>query len=146
MTRLLTLSVLTLALVSTHVEAASKRLRVIGQVSQQTFTGDLANPKLGDQLISNAELFDEHDNDAGTGTGACTIVSVPPLDTLLQCVLVAVLTKGQLIFGGVAPLPAAGVVAHFGIFGGTDDFRKARGDVTFTVITPMIMDAIFEIE
>jgi hypothetical protein len=44
-------------------------------------------------------------------------------------------------------LPEVGAVAHFGILGGTDDFRKARGDVTIVVTTPELMqDATFDLE
>jgi hypothetical protein len=54
--------------------------------------------------------------------------------------------KGQITFGGIAPLPEVGVMAHFGIFGGTDDFRKARGDVTLTVLSDKLQDAVLELE
>jgi hypothetical protein len=153
MTRLLTLVALGLALISTQVEARSKRIHVTVKIVQQTFTGDLANPKLGDQLISSVELFDKHEEEekVGTGAGTCTIVSVPepPVveDTLLQCVLTAVFDKkGQILFGGVAPLPAPQVVATFAILGGTDDFRKVRGEVTLTVISLTLQDAVLELE
>src|SRR5919202_4393613 len=95
MNRLLTLVALSLALALAPAfgEAKSKRIHVTAKIVQQTFTGDLASPKLGDQLISSVELFDQHDEKVGTGAGACTIVSVPHLpeveDTLLQCLLTA---------------------------------------------------------
>jgi hypothetical protein len=54
--------------------------------------------------------------------------------------------KGQLIFGGVAPLPEVGVVAHFGIVGGTEDFRQARGEATLVVLSPTLQDATFDLE
>ncbi len=150
MTRLLTLVVLGIAVVSTLAEAKSKRIHVTAKVVQQTFTGDSDNPKIGDQLITSVELHDKHDMEVGTGAGACTIVSAPPLDTLVQCLLTAVFAKGQLIgqliFGGVAPLPEIGVVAHFGIFGGTGDFRKARGEATLVVITPELQEGTFDLE
>jgi len=113
---------------------------------QQAFTDDSAKPQIGDRLITSVELFDKTDANMGTGTGACTIVSVPPLGTLFQCLLTAVLTKGQIIFGGVVPLPEAGVVAQFGILGGTEDFRTARGEATLVVITPELQDATFDLE
>jgi hypothetical protein len=50
------------------------------------------------------------------------------------------------MFGGVAPVPAGGAVAQFGILGGTDDFRTARGDVTVVVITPERQDVTFDLE
>jgi hypothetical protein len=147
MTRLLTLVVLGLALVSTLAEAKSKRIHVTAEVVQQTFTGDLSNLQISDRLITSVDLFDDNHTKVGTGEGACTIVSLPPLDALVQCLLTAVFAEGQLTFGGVAPLPEVGVVAHFGIFGGTDDFRKTRGDVTIVVTTSeLIQDITFDLE
>jgi hypothetical protein len=97
MTRLLTLVVLALALTATLAEARSKRIHVTAKIIQQTFTGYLARPELGDQLISSVELFDKHDEKVGTGAGVCTIVNVSPPpkveDTLLQCLLTAVFDK-----------------------------------------------------
>jgi Allene oxide cyclase barrel like domain len=147
MTRLLTLVVLGLALVSTLAEAKSKRIHVTAQVVQTAFTGESAMPKIGDQIITSVVLFDKTDTKVGTGAGACTVVSVPPLDILTQCLITAVLTdRGQIIFGGVAPLPDIGAVGRFGIFGGTDDFRKAQGDVTLVVLSPEFQDATFDLE
>jgi hypothetical protein len=141
----LTLLVLALVLVSTLAEAKSKRIRVTAEIVQQTFTGEIADPKLGDQLITNVELRDKHDV-VGTGVGVCTIVRVPPLETLLQCLLTAEFAKGQILFGGVAPLPEAGVVANFAILGGTDNFRKVRGEATLTVISDKLQEATFDLE
>jgi hypothetical protein len=147
MTRLLTFVALALALVSTHVEAKSKRIHVNAEIVQQTFTGDdMAKPKLGDQLISSVKLRDKHNDEVGTGAGVCTIVRVPPLETQLQCLLTVEFAKGQIIFGGVAPLPVPEVVATFAILGGTDAFRKARGEATLTVISPILQEAVFELE
>jgi hypothetical protein len=150
MTRLLTLVVIALALVSTQVEAKSKRIHVTVEIVQQAFTGDISAPKLGDQLISSVKISDQQDV-VGSGGGVCTIVSVPEStgegETLLQCILTAVFDqKGQITFGGVAPLPQPGIMATFAILGGTDDFRKSRGEVTLTVISLTLQDAAFEIE
>jgi hypothetical protein len=147
MTRLFTLVVLGLALVSTLAEAKSKRIHVTAQVVQTVFTGESAMPKIGDQIITSVVLLDETDTKVGTGAGACTVVSVPPLDILTQCLITAVLTdRGQIIFGGIAPLPDIGAVGRFGIFGGTDDFRKAQGEVTLIVLSPEFQDATFDLE
>jgi hypothetical protein len=147
MTRLLTLVVLGLALVSTLAEAKSKRIHVTAQVVQTAFTGESAMPKIGDQIITSVVLFDKTDTKVGIGAGACTVVSVPPLDILTQCLITAVLTdRGQIIFGGVAPLPDIGAVGRFGIFGGTDDFRNAQGEVTLVVLSPEFQDATFDLE
>ena len=152
MTRLLTLVVLAMALASTPGEARSKRIHVTAKIVQQTFTGDIASPELGDQLISSVDLFDKHNEKVGTGAGVCTIVIVPPPppkleDTFLQCLLTATFDKkGQIIFGGTVPFPQPGIVGHFGIVGGTDDFRKARGEAALTVISDKLQDAVFELE
>jgi hypothetical protein len=150
MIRLVTLVVLALALISTQAESRSKRIHVTAEIVQTTFTGDLADPQLGDRLISSVKLFDKHDDEVGTGTGVCTVASVQDLpevkDTLLQCLLTATFDKGQIIFAGAAPLPKVGLVAEFGIVGGTDRFQKARGEVTLTVLSPTTQDAVFELE
>ena len=147
MTRLLTLVVLGLALAATLAEAESERLQVTATVVRQTFTGDLDKPKIGDQSINRVVLFDEQDTEVGTGTGICTLVSLPPQDTLVQCLITAVFDKkGQIIFGGIAPLPEIGAVGHFGILGGTNDFRTARGEATLVVISPELQDGTFDLE
>ena len=90
MTRLVTLVVLALALVSTLAESRSKRIHVTAEIVEQTFTGDIANPAIGDRLITSAKLFDKHDEteQVGTGAGVCTVVSVPetPRPYDLPCV------------------------------------------------------------
>ena len=63
MARLLTLMVLALALVSTQAESRSKRIHVTAEIVEQTFTG-IANPAIGDRLITSAKLFDKHDETA----------------------------------------------------------------------------------
>jgi hypothetical protein len=104
--------------------------------------------KLGDRIINNVELFDDSDTKVGAGAGVCTIVSIQksPPDTLVQCLLSAVFDKGQIIFGGSAPFPEAGAVGHFGILGGTDAFRKARGDATLVVLSNGDSDTILDLE
>jgi hypothetical protein len=146
--RLLTLVVLgmAVAVVSTLGEAKSKRIHVTAEVAQQTFIGDPASPQLGDRRITNVDLLDESDTKVGTGGGSCTIVSVPPRDTLEECLLTAAFAEGQIIFGGLAPLAEIGAVARFGILGGTDDFRKARGDVLLVVTTSGIIDVTFDLD
>ena len=146
MPRFLTLMVLTLALTASLAEAKSKRIQVTAEVVQQTFTGNPADPQLGDQLITNVVLRNEDGEKVGTGAGACSVVSVPLLDTRLQCLLTAVFANGQILFGGAAPLPEVDVVTHFGILGGTEEFRKARGEATLAVISPTLQDAVFDLE
>ena len=149
----LTLAVLALTLISTQAESRSKRIHVTAVIVEQTFTGVIANPAVGDRLISIAELFDKHDekDQVGTGAGVCTIVSAPEPpnldDTFLQCLITATFDKkGQIIFGATVPFPQPGLVGHFGILGGTDDFRKAHGEAVLTVITDKLQDAVFELE
>jgi hypothetical protein len=146
MTRVLMLVVLVVAVTTTLTEARAHRIHVTVKIVQTTATGDPTHPKLGDQIISSVVLLDEHETPVGTGTGVCTLASLPPLDTVVQCLLTAVFAEGQLIFGGVAPVPESGAVAQFGILGGTDAFRKVRGDVTVVVITPELQDLTFNLE
>ena len=152
MTRLLTLVALSLAMAFAPApgEARSKRIHVTAEIVQQTFTGDIANPKAGDQLISSVELFDKNDDKVGTGAGVCTVVSVPEHpeaeDTIIQCLLSAVFDQGQITFGGVTQFPEIGAVGRFGILGGTEEFRKARGEATLVVISPTLQEATFDIE
>lgn len=63
----------------------------------------------------------------------------------MECLATAVFAEGQLIFGGVAPLPAVGAQAEFGILGGTGDFSKARGTSLQIVTAPGVIDATFDI-
>ena len=150
MTRFLTLVVLALALASAQVEARSKRIHVSAEVVKQTFTGNLADPKIGDILVISVELFDENNDKVGTGAGACTVVSVPELpgheNTLIHCLSSAVFDRGNIIFGGLVQLPDVGAVGRFGILGGTGAFRKARGEATLTVLSPTLQYAVFELE
>ena len=152
MIRLLTLVVLALALVSTQAESRSKRIHVTAEIVEQTFTGDIANPAVGDRLISSAKLFDKHDEteQVGTGAGVCTVVSVPETpsaeDTVIQCLLSAVFDQGQITFGGVVHFPEVGAVGRFGILGGTGRFRRAHGEATLVVISPTLQEATFDLE
>ena len=152
MTRLLTLVALSLAMAFAPApgEARAKRVHITVEIVQQTFTGDGANPKLGDQLITSVKLSDKHGRDVGTGGGACTVVSVPEHpeveDTIIQCILSAVFDRGQITFGGLAQFPETGAVGQFGIFGGTEEFRKTRGEVTLVVISPTLQEATFDLE
>jgi hypothetical protein len=76
----------------------------------------------------------------GTGAGVCTIFSIPPLDTLQECLLTVVFAKGQIILGGVASLPVVGASAKFAILGGTGKFRKAKGEGTLVVTAEGVVD------
>jgi hypothetical protein len=148
MTRLLTLVVLGIALVSTLAEAKSIRIHVTTEVLQTTVIGEPGEPKIGDQTVTTVLLFDKHHTEVGTGAGVCTLISLePPLGTLVQCLITAVFdNKGQIIFGGIVPPPDIGAVGHFGILGGTDDFRTARGEVTLVVISPTSQEGTYDIE
>jgi hypothetical protein len=146
--RLLTLVVLgmAVAVASARGEEPSKAIHVTARIVQQTFIGDQANPQLGDRIITNVELLDESGIIVGTGGASCTVVSAPPLDTLIECLLTAVFAEGQIIFGGMASPPAVGVTAHFGIVGGTGEFRGASGEATLVVTTPKLVDSTFTLD
>jgi hypothetical protein len=152
--RLLTLVVLGLAVAvaATLGEAASRRLHVTAQIVQITFTGDPDSPQLGDRSIGNADLFDKSGARVGIAVTACTIISVPPLDTRDECLFTAVLAEGQLLYGGVAPTAAVvrvvepGTAVEWGIVGGTGDFRTARGEVTAVVVAPGLFDLTYDLD
>jgi hypothetical protein len=151
MKRLLTLVALSLAMACTPAigEARSKRIHVTAKIIEATLIGEPAEPKIGDQSINTVVLLDKDNTEVGTGTGICTLVTLPApgVDALVQCFITATFDKkGQIIFGGIAPFPNIGAEGHFGIFGGTDDFRTAHGEVTLVVISEKLQDATFDIE
>jgi hypothetical protein len=129
-----------LSVVSTLSEARSQLIHVTARVVQQDFIGDPNNPQLGDRVITNVDLFDDSSIKVGTGAGVCTIFSIPPLDTLQECLLTVVFAKGQIILGGVASLPVVGASAKFAILGGTGKFRKAKGEGTLVVTAEGVVD------
>jgi hypothetical protein len=108
--------------------------------------GDPTSSQLGEGRITNVALFDENHTSVGTGGASCTIVSISPLDTREECLLTAVFAEGQIMFGGLAPLAEIGAVAQFGIVGGTDDLRNARGNVRLVVTTTGIIDVTFDLD
>lgn len=129
-----------LSVVSTLSEAQSRPIHVTAEVVQQAFIGDPANPQLGDRSITNVDLFDDSGIKVGTAAGVCTIFSVPPLDTLEECLITFEFAEGQIILGGVAPLPEVGAMATFGILGGTGRFSKVRGEGVFVVTAAGTLD------
>jgi hypothetical protein len=149
MTRLLTFLALGLAITFPSIpsEAASKRIHVIAKMVEQTFTGDLQNPKLGDRLINSGDLFDDNGTKVGVGAGVCTTIRTKGSSPeTLECLLSAVFDQGQIILGGEAPFPKPDVVGHFGILGGTDAFRKARGEATLIVLSNGDIYTILDLE
>jgi hypothetical protein len=148
MTRLLTLVALGLAIAfaPTLAEAKSKRIHVTAQVVQGTFTGDPDNPKIGDQRITSVELIDDSGTKVGTGVGVCTLVTISLPDTLQQCLLTAAFDEGHIIFGGITPLPEVGAVSQLGILGGTEKFRKARGDAILFITPAGDIDSTFDLD
>jgi hypothetical protein len=149
MTRLLTLVALGLAIAFAPIpgEAASKRIHVISNVLEQTFTGDPRNPKLGDRLITSGDLFDDRGTKVGVGAGVCTTVRTKETSSyMLECLLSATFDQGQIILGGEAPFPEPNVEGHFGILGGTGAFRKARGEAILVVLSDGDIDTTFDLE
>jgi hypothetical protein len=101
--------------------------------------------QLGDQRSTTVDLLDESGIRVGTAGGACAVVSIPPLDTLDQCLLTAAFADGQIIFGGLARSPEVEDTGRFDILGGTDDLREARGDATLVVTNPELLDVTFDL-
>ena|SRR5215471_11804357 len=146
MIRLVTRMLFGMALVATLAEAHSTRIHVTATIVETTLIGDPDTPKIGDQRITSVDLFDENEEQGGTGSGMCTLVTSPGPDALVQCVITAVFANGQLIFGGSAPVPAIGAVGHCGMWGGTGNFRRAHGEATLVVLSPELQDATFDLE
>jgi hypothetical protein len=147
MTRLLTLAVLGIALVSTLTEAKAKRIHVTAKVIESTFIGDPDQPKIGDQRITNVNLFDDSGKHVGIGVGVCTLFIISPQDTLQQCLLTAAFDEeGHIIFGGITPLPQIAAVSQLGILGGTEKFRNARGDAILVITPAGDIDSTFDLE
>jgi hypothetical protein len=153
MTRLLTLVVLGIAVAAVPIlgEARSKRIHVTAKVVESTFTGVDTAPKIGDQRITTVNLFDDNDKKVGTGVGVCTLVTTPDVtdptpDALQQCLLTAAFDEGHIIFGGITPLPAPGAESLLGILGGTEKFRKARGQALLVITPEGDIDSTFDLE
>ena len=146
MIRLLTFVALGIALVSALAEAKSKRIHVTAEVKQATLIGDPGNPNIGDQRITSVVLVADNGTEVGTGVGVCTLATSPGPEALQQCLLTAAFDEGHIIFGGMALLPAPGAIAQFGILGGTEEFRKARGEATLVITDTGDIDSTFGLE
>lgn len=64
------------------------------------------------------------------------MVSVPPRVTEVTCLSDSVLAEGKITVGGVAPFPPTATPVQFSVLGGTDEFRKARGDFVVFAVSP----------
>lgn len=109
-------------------------------IAQQIFIADPNNPQLGDRFIVNVDLFDDSKAKVGHSGSSCTVVSVPPRDTEVQCLADIVLAQGKITFGGLAPFPPTTTPVRFSVLGGTGDFRKARGTFVVFAVTPNTFD------
>lgn len=113
-----------------------KVIHLTALIAQQIFIGDPNNPQLGDRFIINGDVFDDSNAKVGhTGT-SCTVVSVPPRATEVTCLGDIVLAQGKITIGGLAPFPPTTTPVRFSVLGGTDDFRKARGDFVVFAVPP----------
>jgi hypothetical protein len=111
------------------------------RVSDRALSGDPTAPRLGDRVVVDLDLFSQAGVKVGTGVAACTIVSVPPRETLEECLQTLTFSNGNVVLAGVFPLPpAVGAVARVSVAGGTGDFRKASGEADFVVTAPDVFD------
>ena len=125
MARLLTLVVIGIALVSTLVEAKSIRIHVTAKILKTTVISGPGEPRSATRPSPLSCCSTSIIRKWALAREFCTLVSLePPLGALVQCLITAVFdNKGQIIFGGIVPPPDIEAVGHFGILGGTDDFR-----------------------
>ena len=120
-----------------------KVIHLTAVIAQQIFIGDPNNPQLGNQFILNGDLFDDSNAKVGHVASSCTVVSVPPRATEAMCLSDTVLAEGKITVGGVAPFPPTATPVRFSILGGTDEFRKARGDFVVFAVSPNTLDGTF---
>ena len=121
------------------------RIQLSAENDQGIFLGDRTHPQLGDRSIRNADLFTHDGTLVGTAESVCTVVSVPPRDLHQWCLITMSLDTGQIIFGGQTPAWAPGVSVTFAILGGTDTFRKARGEAIVSV-TPTTFETTIDLD
>ena len=126
MARLLTLMVLALALVSTggvEIETHPYHRR-----DRRTDIHGIANPAIGDRLITSAKLFDKHDDTGASGHrrgslhGRQRPETFSAKDTVIQCLISAVFDQGKLL-GGAVQFPEVGAVGQF-IWAARGNFAK----------------------
>lgn len=122
-----------------------KVIHLTAVIAQQVFTGDPNNPQLGNPFILNGDLFDDSNAKVGHVSTSCTVVSVPPRATEAMCLSDTVLAEGKITVGGVAPFPPSATPVRFSILGGTDEFRKARGDFVVFAVSPNRLDGTFHL-
>jgi hypothetical protein len=122
-----------------------KVIHLTAVIAQQVFTGDPSSPQLGNQFILNGDLFDDSNVNVGHVATSCTVVSVPPRATEVTCLGDTVLAEGKITVGGVAPFPPSATPVQFSILGGTDEFRKARGDFVVFAVSPNRLDGTFHL-
>jgi hypothetical protein len=135
---------LALAGMVTVSAAQSKSFQVTATVVQFEAFGN--QDMIGDSNIVNVDLTDPQGQNAGTAASHCTLISELPEPVLEQCLLTFVFPSGQLILGGIAPLPAPGAEADFGVLGGTGRFIKARGMAHAVVNLDGTFDFLFTLE
>jgi hypothetical protein len=120
---------------------------ITARVVDRAFSGDPAAPQLGDRVVVDLALSSEAGAKVGTGVAACTIVSVPPRETLEECLQTLTFPNGNVVLAGVFPLPpAVGAVARVSVAGGTGDFKKDRGEADFVVTAPDVFDIRIHLE
>lgn len=96
-----------------------------------------AGPSTGDLLVEHGTVFDrEGGKRIGRFTATCTTLTASagvPADT--ACTLDALLPDGQLYVRGLSTTERlfSGKATSFGVVGGTDRYREARGDGTIRV-------------
>jgi len=94
---------------------------------------------------TNGDLFDDSNAKVGHVASSCTVVSVPPRATEVACLSDTVLAQGKITVGGVAPFPPTATPVRFSVLGGTDEFRKARGDFVVFAVPPNRLDGTFHL-
>jgi len=118
-------------------------LHLTAVIDQQAFIGDPTHPQLGNQFILNGDLFDDSNAKVGEVASSCTVVSVPPRATEVNCLSDTVLAEGKITVGGVAAFPPSATPVHFSVLGGTGKFREAAGEFVVFGVPPNRLEGTF---
>jgi hypothetical protein len=99
---------------------------------------------LGDPLTGAGALTDLANNPVGTGSHACTVVSLGPPTDLFQCTGTDVFPNGTVETAGVlklSDLVTTGSRYATAITGGTGQFAGAKGQIEWTILGPGAAEA-----
>ncbi|MEV6318873.1 hypothetical protein [Streptomyces sp. NPDC051776] len=112
--------------------------RLVAKQTQISFVDvGVPGPSQGDEFVTSADLY-RGSTKIGTQGGVCTLTRTAPNDEFdEQCVNTLTLPGGQLTVQGLISVTSAGPGdIDLAITGGTELYRRARGDVHAVLLNP----------